>query len=696
MEGVENFTSITGIAIDGSQINRTDLNSSEIARELWLNFSLPANETEQYFQLNVSDFEGSLSRAELYLTYDISNPQITIPDYVAGSWLTNNTFWNLSVISETDISLETEQGLLVAEGGYYNTTLQLDLEGLNQFNITATDKAGNSVTTLLLIERDTIAPSLVMRSDATLEVVNTSSVLFEYQVELGARLWIQSDEMFNPSNFIWNQHSLATLDGDFIVELSARDEAGNWQRKNLTFRVDTVFPVLQWLDPTMNETLSHHLVPLAWSISENTSTDLLVDGIRTILPQSQSGRNTWVHSLESLEDHTFCLQTTDEGRNSIISCIEVVLPTSLYTPELTAPWDGKWVNSSEVIAQLYLGPSQTWRLNTTPPVFGTGLGEWLNITIPLEEGGNHFTLTVSGMTIHKEWQLEVMRDSQTPFINISSPNSRLAFVAGDIPDRYPPIDVQGIASPNVDIRCDIEQTGTWSQTTSDFEGNWELGLTPWPDWREMDLDNRQLTIICSATDAAQNSATSTLETILDTTPPSLILEFIGDLDGLYLRHDIISSDGISYWTLSLTLDGELIQTYDELQNSGQLSLQAAAGTWNATLIIIDSAGHSTTTSTQLTLTEEEKTLGSILESAGGIVNISIGFVIAIGVLALIFRPRKEDEEVLGVPMDRELFFDAPKVEPISQPLVNVQTPAVAATPGQRKSLLAAIEDLLED
>jgi hypothetical protein len=98
----------------------------------------------------------------------------------------------------------------------------------------------------------------------------------------------------------------------------------------------------------------------------------------------------------------------------------------------------------------------------------------------------------------------------------------------------------------------------------------------------------------------------------------------------------------------------------------------------------------------LILTEEERTLGSILESAGGIVNISIGFVIAIGVLALIFRPRKEDEEVLGVPMDRELFFDAPEVEPISQPLVNIQTPATAATPGQRKSLLAAAEDLLED
>lgn len=696
LEGAENFTSIMGVDTDGLEINRTDLNSTELARELWLNFSLPANETEQYFQLNVSDFEGSLSRAELYLTYDISNPQITIPGYVAGTWLTNNTFWNLSVISETDISLETEQGLLVADDGYYNTTLQLDLEGLNQFNITATDKAGNSVTTLLLIERDTIAPSLEMRSDAIIGVVNTSSVLFEYQVELGARLWIQSDESFNPSNFIWNQHSLDTRDGDFIVELSAQDEAGNWQRKSLTFRVDTIFPVVQWLDPAMNETLEHHLIPLAWTISENTSTDLLVDGIRTILPQSQTGRNTWVHTLESLEGHTLCLQATDEGRNSIVSCIEVVLPTSLYTPELTAQWDGKWVNSSEVIAQLYLGPGQTWRLNTTPPVFGIGLGEWLNITIPLEEGSNHFTLTVSGMTIHEEWRLEVMRDSQTPFINISSPNSRIAFVADDIPDRYPPIDVQGIASPNVDIRCDVEQTGAWSQTTSDSDGHWELGLTPWQDWRDMDLDNRQLTIICSATDLAQNSVISTLETILDTTPPSLILEFIGDLDGLYLRHDIISSDGISYWNLSLTRNGEPIQTYDELQYSGQLSLQAVAGTWNATLLITDSAGHSTIISTQLTLTEEERTLGSILESAGGIVNLSIGFVIAIGVLALIFRPRKEDEEVLGVPMDRELFFDAPEVEPISQPLVNVQTPATAATPGQRKSLLAAAEDLLED
>ena len=177
--------------------------------------------------------------------------------------------------------------------------------------------------------------------------------------------------------------------------------------------------------------------------------------------------------------------------------------------------------------------------------------------------------------------------------------------------------------------------------------------------------------------------------------PSLILEFIGDLDGLYLRHDIISNDGISYWNLSVSRNGEPIQTYDELQNSGQLSLQAVAGTWNATLLITDSAGHSTIISTQLTLTEDERTLGSILESAGGIVNLSIGFVIAIGVLALIFRPRKEDEEVLGVPMDRELFFDSPQVEPIPEHLVNIQTP-VAEAPSQRKSLLAAVEDLFED
>jgi len=172
--------------------------------------------------------------------------------------------------------------------------------------------------------------------------------------------------------------------------------------------------------------------------------------------------------------------------------------------------------------------------------------------------------------------------------------------------------------------------------------------------------------------------------------------FIVHPDGLFLCHTIISSDGVSYWNLSLTLNGEPIQTYDELQHSGQLSLQAAAGTWNATLLITDSAGHSTIISTQLILVEEEKTLGSILESAGGIVNLSIGFVIAIGVLALIFRPRKEDEEVLGVPMDRELFFDSPKVEPIPETFVNIQTPAAAVVPGEGKGLLAAMDDLLED
>ncbi|MCS5537223.1 MAG: S8 family serine peptidase, partial [Candidatus Poseidoniaceae archaeon] len=424
---------VSGLDVEGNRMNLStqflNLTNDVVLSELWLNFTLPEDDLDHHFILNVTDFSGFYSSSELFVTHDSVEPWFQAQGLGDPTTLFNQTFWNLSILGEPELDIEVagvQAQVSLADSSlyselnlswpstelnWYNLTVGLPVEGANLIFINASDKAQNQAQSSFVVIRDTISPMLEMRSEFEHTIINTSSLMFEYKVEPGAEIWISGEMVTNPENMGWNQFSISTDEGEFTITMTARDDAGNWADSEMTFTVDSIYPALQWLEPEVNASLTHRVVPLAWGLSENASMELRLDGDDwSTLPRGLEGRNSWVFELSELEEHTFCLRATDDGRNAVIKCLDVTLPTEVYTPTLFAPWDGTWVNTSNVTAELYLGPGQTWDLSgLNIDEHGTGLGGIVNITFPLLPGENILVLQAQGMGIQAQWELIVHR-----------------------------------------------------------------------------------------------------------------------------------------------------------------------------------------------------------------------------------------------------------------------------------------------
>jgi len=714
---------LVGIYSDGSEEVLTgdyvESTSNPILSMAWFNFTLPEVEMEHHFWINLSDDAGYLTSSMVILTYDSTLPKYVPQGLGETTTLSNETEWELTIVGEANLDIEangivpqitlidtataSELNLSIdaSELWWYNMSIPLAYEGSNQIFINASDRAGNANNSSIVVVRDTVSPDLLMRSDATLLVVNTTIVEFQFKVEPGTDLWLSGMEIVNPDSLQWVNHEISTKQGSFEVSMVARDAAGNWAEAKLEFEVDSIMPLMQWLEPEVNASLAHHVVPIAWSLSEEVSMELNLDstGWKTI-PSGSFGRNSWVVELANTGAHEICLRATDSGRNAVISCLSVILPDSVYTPVLTAPWDKEWVNSSEVVAELYLGSGQTWQVEgESISLRGTGLGGVVNISIPINEGSNSFVMTAQGLGIEKTWQLSVYRDTLVPTLELLSPESRIALVKEDINPGFPLLTVEGVTEPLASVRCDVLNEGVWSQTTSAEDGTFSLGLTPWADWRDADIDSRAVEITCLAVDAAQNSVSEVISTVIDTSPPEVIIEWIGDLEELYLMHDIWSEDAVEEWNLTIVHDGKISEPYQELEMRSQIAMSGnLEGVWNATLSVRDSAGHWSNVSIEISLQPEEQGLGSILEAAGGPLNISIGILALAIIVGFILRPRREEGDIVdSVPMDPELFAENKPLQPQTEAIVpRVTSAPMPPTPAQSASLLQASKELLKE
>lgn len=673
-----------GIDSEGIELVLTEdfLNTSSevLIVKAWFNFTLPEVEDTHIYWLNISDQAQYVSSSELVLTYDSTSPEYQVLGLGNNLTLTNNSFWNLSIVGESYLdftangikaqveSIDTSEingfnlSFSNSEIWWYNFSVPLNEEGSNQIFINSSDRAGNADNSSISIVRDTISPNLSMRSDATMFIVNTTTIEFQFQVEKGAELWLSGSAIENPESMQWVNYQVASAEGNFSINMIARDAAGNWAEASLEFEVDSIMPLIQWLEPEVNASLSHHVVPIAWSLSEQATMELNIDSNGWVtIPSGKVGRNSWVVEFSSTGEHEMCLKATDSGRNAVISCLKVILPDAIYSPVLTAPWSDEWVNTSEVLAELYLGPGQTWKVSGTELLLrGTGLGGIVNITIPLNEGMNIFEIHAEGLGIERSWEVVVYRDTVIPELELTSPEPRIALVKDEINPGFPLITVEGITESKATVRCDVINEGVWSQTISSEEGVFSLGLTPWADWRTIDIDSREVEITCIASDAAQNSVSSVISTVIDTSPPEIELEWYGGLEELYLRHEITSRDSISNWTLVIDHDGELWEPYQFLEMQSQIAMSGKLeGVWNATLSVRDSAGHWSNLSASISLQPEEQGLNSILQAAGGPLNISLGILVIIIISVLVIKFRKGEEYVETVPMDRELFDEGP-------------------------------------
>ena len=414
-------------------------------RTAWLNWSLPSDNRWHEYRGAALDLTNRLDNAQLLVEHDDIAPPIAIHNWrsftnqptLSDTWAMTDseaTLWlngteisvdsegraNLDLILQPTIWGQSTQG----QQGQSNMwdTSTWSWHGMNEFNLTAVDPAGNwnhanlsmvydpwalsnegpipqlSFDSMRLLEwgdahvpvepnpysinlGEVIVSRLFDGYEICLSVFAPSGVLMENQCQIDAAPpW---DEPFGSNRPVMEENRFLFNftnwpDAIYDLELQITDWANNTGTHSATIHIDRTAPEVNIQSPTVNEILFDHHLDIQWNVSETSFQWVEIDGI-VIWSGGQYGENNsnWMNGSQSIQfdlnrtgNHSICVNARDlagswptgaSGPNSNQTCIEVHLPEETYWPTLDAPWNASHVNTTRVWAELTLGPDQSYQ-----------------------------------------------------------------------------------------------------------------------------------------------------------------------------------------------------------------------------------------------------------------------------------------------------------------------------------------------
>ena len=224
----------------------------------------------------------------------------------------------------------------VESDGIFEFALNLS-DGPHDLAVTASDAAGNSLTVLRHIVVDTVAPALELETPANGTATSSPSILFSGRTEPGARLLIGGMQYFPDLNgSFWAMVPL--VEGDNILEVDARDAAGNSNNTTLTILLDTVPPVLRVASPAATLLTN---VPLLKIYGDTDADAVLAGGMNaTVANGSFSADFPLAEGLNYI-----VVKALDEAGNSNSTVLTVTLDTAPPYLQLLTPAAGLVTNN---------------------------------------------------------------------------------------------------------------------------------------------------------------------------------------------------------------------------------------------------------------------------------------------------------------------------------------------------------------
>ncbi|OZM56703.1 hypothetical protein CIB95_10805 [Lottiidibacillus patelloidae] len=202
----------------------------------------------------------NLGSDSLELTIDVTSPTLNFESSIA--YITNDITPTISgTTGEGDGTLVT----LVVDGTSYNTKVQngtwsIDLNELqeNEYEMEATiaDEAGNTTVETKMLTIDLTPPSLVIDGGENKTTNETTPILKGItDARNGATALITiGNKTFETivSNGQWQVELSKLQDGQYVVNVSLTDVAGNRATAKQSLTIDTTGPVISITSPTLN------------------------------------------------------------------------------------------------------------------------------------------------------------------------------------------------------------------------------------------------------------------------------------------------------------------------------------------------------------------------------------------------------------------------------------------------------------
>ncbi|MBB1330528.1 retention module-containing protein, partial [Pseudoalteromonas sp. SR43-7] len=498
----------------------------------------------------VSDEAGNQSEASAQGTIDNTAPNITI-DALADS---NDTTPTISGTATGEPEGTVVTIIVTDEAGNPQTittevqadgTFSVDVpnelsEGEFTVEVSVTDTAGNETTATTTGEVDTLAPvitidALADNNDTTPTISGTATGEPE-----GTVVTITvTDEAGNPQTITTEVQADGTFsvdvpnelsEGEFAVEVSVTDNAGNETTATTTGEVDTTAPIVTInalgdtsdTTPTISGTVSGEpagstitlTVTDANGAVQTISAQVIADGSWTVEVPAALAEGTYsvdasISDSAGNEGTASASGTIDTSALTIT--IDVIGETNDQTPQINGDTFNAQVGSQ---VEVQITDSAGGIITLTTVVDENGL--W-SVTPPadLAEGTILISATVTdigGGSANGE--LDAVIDITPPTIQVNeleTSNDTTPVISGNTTDV--------VAGTVINLTVTDSQgvVRTFS-TTTDADGNWSVELS-------QELASGDYSVEAEVSDAAGNSASDTATGIIDTSGPSLTVNF---------------------------------------------------------------------------------------------------------------------------------------------------------------------------
>jgi len=530
---------------------RTDLT----LRSAWLNWSLPSDNRWHDYDSEILDITNRMDQAHLVIEHDNIAPPIAIHNWrmftnqanLTDTWVMTDPEANLWVNgTEVEIDSEGRANLELmlhptiwgqspqSQQGQSNMwdTSTWSWYGMNEFNLTSVDPAGNwnhvnlsMVYDPWAVSNDGLTPQLSFDSIRLLEwgdahvpvqpnpysmnhgeIIVTrlfdgheiclsafapSGELMEIQCQIDtAPPWDEpvgsNRPVMEENRFLFNFTEWP--DDLYELELRVTDWANNTGSHYASILIDRTAPMINIQSPLSNQTLFDHHLEIQWNISETSFQWVELNGI-VIWSGGQYGENNsnWLNGSQHFQfdlnrtgNHTVCVYARDlagswptgaSGPNSNQSCIEVHLPEETYWPTLDAPWNSTHVNTTRVWVEVSLGPDQSyqWWHNHSTGTLDTSHFEIVNGSVMIPIDLN---LGANELVFHLEALERTFVYELNVFLDLDSPDMVVNSPDDGFATFQSIANVEGVCEVGLPVYVNV--SGLYSQSNCTDNGTFEI------------------------------------------------------------------------------------------------------------------------------------------------------------------------------------------------------------------------------
>ncbi|CAB9493000.1 BapA/Bap/LapF family large adhesin [Alteromonas macleodii] len=507
---------------------------------------VPAELAEGEFTVNasVTDEAGNTATTDTTGVIDTTAPSITIDTIATGndttptlSGTTDATPGSTVTLTITDSAGNTQTVTAIVQAdGTYSVDVPAELaEGEFTVNASVTDEAGNTATTDTTGEIDTTAPSITIDTIATgndttptlsgtTDAAPGSTVTLTITDSAGVTQTVTAIVQADGTYSADVPTELA--EGEFTVNASVTDEAGNTANADAQGAIDVTAPTISLNDPGINGDATPTLSGLTDAVPGSTITLTVTD----------SAGVTQTFTTTVLADGTFTVEVPNAVAEGTYNVTAEVTDGAGNTTQATASGDYDSTSPSTTVNQ----PAPT--NDTTPNVSGetdAPPGSEVVIVVTDSEGNEQTIVTTVGAdgTFNEDVPAELSEGEYTVDVTVTTPagNSSTTTVTGEIDTTAPIINLDPIGSTNDDtpvingdtdaepgaiVTLEIVHSDGTTQTitaTVQEDGSFSAEVP-------QALANGDFTVTATVSDVAGNTASTSIDAVINTQGPNVVIE----------------------------------------------------------------------------------------------------------------------------------------------------------------------------